>query len=269
MLYCLDAEGAVRWRYQPGEALHFGNDSCDANWVLCADPIDLDGDGRMEIVVLSHNHYLYPAEVTLLDCRGKVLGEYVNSGWVEDVGYLDLDSDGKKEILACGCNNGYRKPVLFALQTGAVAGASPQPDNPGYRCLDRPPGREMYYLLFPRDPLAARLLQVGTLSSIALLPEQVLLQSYVGLQSPPLSGSVDYFLDARLALRRAAANSQYELIWRTLFEAGQVPRPFSPSEIQNLEPILYWDGERFVPTPTPNRHWQDRLPVSPPPNRNR
>ena len=185
VLYCLDASGAIRWQFNPGEAMAFRRESCDANWTLCYDVVDLEGDGRHEIVVLSRNHRLFPSKVTLLDPQGRSRGEFLNSGWVENVNYVDLDGDGIREILAGGCNNGYKRPCLFVLHAGGIAGCSPQPDTPDYQCRVRPPGREMYYLLFPRDPVMAQLSPIGAVDTIPITPRQIIVPLPSGIENPP------------------------------------------------------------------------------------
>lgn len=257
VLYCLDDRGAILWQYTPAEALAFRRERCDANWALCFEVADLDVDGRQEIIVLSHNHRLFPSKITLLDPQGRNRGDYLNSGWVETIKFADLDGDGTQEILAGGCNNGYRRPCLFALRVDRIAGCSPQPDNPDYQCPGRPPGREMYYLLLPRDPLSRQLHPIGTVQSILLTPDQVIAAVPTGIQDPPLTGGIDFMFDHRLRLEQAEANSVYELLYGRFFQQGLLDRPFSPAVVREMDPILYWDGDRFVTTPTVNRHWRE------------
>jgi hypothetical protein len=52
------------------------------------------------------------------------------------------------------------------------------------------------------------------------------------------------------------ANSAYELLYGRLFKQGLLEHPFSPAVARDLGPVLYWDGERFVPEPAMNRNWR-------------
>lgn len=256
VLYCLDSRGAIRWKYDPGESLTFRREHCDANWTLCFDVVDLDNDKQREILVLSRNHRLFPAKITLLDLQGRPQGEFFNSGWIEDVSYVDLDGDGAMEILAGGCNNGYKRPCLFALHVDGITGCSPQPDTPDYLCPGRPPGREMYYLLFPRDPVMQQLSPIGAVTTIPITPRQIIVPLPSGIENPPLVGSMEFLFDHQLRLERVEANSAYELLYGRLFRQGLLKRPYSTAVTHELGPVLYWDGERFVPTPSMNRHWR-------------
>ncbi|HQF88388.1 MAG TPA: hypothetical protein PLN26_14265 [Acidobacteriota bacterium] len=256
VLYCLDDAGRTRWRYQPGQRVRFASEAADACWMLCFDAVDLDGDSRREIVVLAKHNRIYPAKVAVLDPAGRVLGDFINSGWVGEMNYLDLDGDGTREILVGGCNNGYKKGTLFALRLGAISGCSPQPDTPDYRCLDRPVGPVMHYLLFPRDPLQDRLVAVGCVYLIQITPDRILARLPVDYSPLQIGCTVDWFLDHRLTSARVEFSSYYPLIQQKLFEKGEIREAFSPSTAQRLDPVLYWDGERFVPTPTMNHHLQ-------------
>jgi len=255
-LYCLGEDGSVRWKYEPGQSLQFANGSCDRNWVLCFDAVDLDGDSRQEVVVLSKNHRLYPAKVTLLDAQGQVRGEFINSGHLYFLNYKDLDDDGILELIVSACHNGYRQPCLFVLDIRKIAGSSPQPDYPEYNCLGNVPGPVRNYLLFPKDPVMARLSPIGALWPISVSSEGLIVRAHSGIVSPPIAGTLDYFLRPDLSLDHVEMSSSYEMLYRYLAASGALVQPFSHSVINSLEPIRYWDGERFVTTPTMNRRFR-------------
>ncbi|GEM_PF-1440975 len=250
VLNCLDDSGRLLWRYDPGEAIRYPKRTSDTNWRLCVDPVDLDADGRREVVVLSHNHRMFVAKVTVLDGGGRIRGEYVNGGRVEDVNYTDLDGDGTREIIAGAFHNGTTRPALFALDPRDMGGASPQQDTPDYQCLDRPAGRELYYLLFPRDPVMERLMPLGGVGAVEILPDGIIARTEVG--DNRLSGTLDFFLRFDLTLDRVETSSAYAFLYRRLFEQGELRRAFSSEMVRDLDPVLYWDGSRFTATRTRN-----------------
>lgn len=250
VLNCLDDGGRLLWRYDPGEAIRYPRRTSDKNWRICFDPVDLDSDGRRELVVLSHNHRMFVAKVTVLDGAGRIRGEYVNGGRVEDVNYADLDGDGIRELIAGGFHNGTTRPALFALDLRNMGGASPQQDTPDYQCLDRPAGRELYYLLFPRDPVMERLMPLGGVGAIEILPDGIIARTETG--DNRLSGTLDFFLRFDLSLDRVETSSAYEFLYRRLFEQGELKQAFSPEMVRDLDPVLYWDGSRFTATHTRN-----------------
>mgnify|MGYP000024930291 CR=1 FL=1 len=250
VLNCLDDAGRLLWRYDPGEVIRYPKRTSDTNWRICVDPVDLDDDGRRELVVLSRNHRMFVAKVTVLDGDGRIRSEYVNGGWVEDVNYADLDGDGTREIIAGAYHNGTARPALFVLDPRDMGGASPQQDTPDYLCLDRPAGRELYYLLFPRDPVMERLMPLGCVGAVEILPDGIIARTDAyGFQ---VSGTLDYFLRFDLSLDRVETSSAYAFLYRRLFEQGELRRAFSPKMVRDLDPVLYWDGTRFIATRTRN-----------------
>ena len=71
---------------------------------------------------------------------------------------------------------------------------------------------------------------------------------------------MEFIFDYRLRLQQVEANSVYELLYGRLFEQGLLDRPFSPAVARELDPVLYWNGDRFVPAPAMNRRWRDPAP---------
>jgi hypothetical protein len=260
ILHCLSENGNGRWQYQAGRPLVFGATRQDgyylARYFLLE---DLDGDGRREILLNSFHHNNFPSLLTLLDSSGDRRSEYIHSGHVCFAATADLDGDGTPEILASGINNGYRKGFLAVLDSRAVEGASPQPDTPGYQCLDVSQGREHCYLLFPRDCVNEVTEPYGTAAGIQLLPDEIRIGTGFVLIPPCLrGGGLTFRLDRQFRLLGVEADAGYPAYHRCLEEQGRLDHPFSPAELDRLNPILYWDGRRFTDQPSWNPLPADR-----------
>ena len=254
ILHCLSEDGEGRWRYQPGRPLVFGATRQDGHYLARYFLLDdLDGDGRREVLLNSFHHINYPALLTLLDSSGQRRGEYVHSGHICSIATADLDGDGHREILASGINNGYEKGVLAVLDCRAVAGASPQPDTPEYQCLDVPQGQELGYLLLPRDCVNRLTEPYGTAAGIQLLPNEIRIGTgFVLLPPCGQGGGLTFRLDRQFRLRGVDADDGYPAFHRCLEEQGRLDHPFSESELDRLDPILYWNGRSFTDRPAWN-----------------
>jgi hypothetical protein len=254
ILHCLDERGAGLWQYQPGRPLVFGNTRYDEVYNIRFFLLeDFNHDGRKEILILAHNHSYFPSTLTLLDCAGRPHGQYVHSGHFQTATLADLDGNGRKEILAAGINNGYLRGFLAILDDRALAGTSPQPDTPNHRCAGAPPGQELYYLLFPRDCVNLATENYGRAQEIRVGPDAIGINTGYILRPPcPVGGGVIFRLDRQLRLLGVDADPAYLAYHRCLETAGILGHPFSPGELDRMEPILYWNGERYTPEPTRN-----------------
>ncbi len=263
ILHCLDERGEGLWQYRPGRSLAFGDTRFDGVFMIRFFRIeDFERDGRKEVLLLAYNHSFFPCTITLLDSGGRPRGQYIHSGHFLTMTTTDLDGDGRSEILAAGINNGYLKGCLAVLDDRAVSGASPQPDTPNHRCADAPPGQELYYLLFPRDSVNLATENYGRAQEIRIGPDWIGVDTGFILRPPcPVGGGVTFRLDRRLRLLGVDAGPTYLAYHRCLEANGMLDRPFSKEELVGMEPVLYWNGERYTAEPTRNLR---RAPLSRP-----
>lgn len=253
MLYCLTGRGREKWRYRPGEVLTFGRTRFGPGWRI---PfflvVDLDRDGLREIVVVAHHFKAYPAKVAVLESDGRLRGDYINSGRIVDVVALDLDDDGRQELLCGGTNYGYGKGAFFALAPDHLGGASPQPDTPACRLSGRPKDRQCCYLLFPVDPVSAVASGAGMISCIEVMSGGLVVMEipFWSEQVPTVfKPQVLFYLNRKMVLVRRSFSSDYHLVYDDFFDAGRLKVPFRQNLVDDLGPILYWNGHAYSPTP--------------------
>lgn len=131
-LLCLDRRtGATRWTVTPDlptlvqafgpEIVLDGTFTC-----LATTPIDMDGDGRWEVVAEFVHRPWYPTEFARIDRRGNVLNRYRSKGHIRQTRVVDLDDDGRQELLLAGTNNSdhYRGATVILLDEHHFAGAT-------------------------------------------------------------------------------------------------------------------------------------------------
>jgi hypothetical protein len=150
VILCFDSKGRQLWKFRAGRQMKYGDKTCSGDYrtqgVLAR---DLDGDGHLEVIVVSVHRPSWPCQLALLDDRGNLKGEYWNAGYFNDVAFVDINGDGLKEIVAGGNNNEYGLGCLAVLSPRSISGASPQRGF-DFRSPELKPGSELFYILLPR-----------------------------------------------------------------------------------------------------------------------
>lgn len=154
-LDCFDHSGRKLWTFQAGRAMSFGGRSYSADYRIHGiNVFDVDGDGKQEVVAVGYQYPQWPCQTVILDCRGRLKGEFWNSGQVKDVAFGDVDGDGRKELVLAAVNNEYG-PSLAVFDPSRVSGASPQTGE--FKCDGVGPGSEEYYISLPRTDVSLAL----------------------------------------------------------------------------------------------------------------
>jgi hypothetical protein len=147
-LLVIDSSGRLRWQKTLGDRVTFGGVEYGPPWYQDALTVYQVG-GETRISGAFHHHTWWPDLVMTFDAGGRIVGRFVNSGWIYG---LTLTSDGR-HLLASGVNNALGGSVLSAINTSHPEGASPPgPDTPV--CGNCPAGVPDAYLLWPRSELA-------------------------------------------------------------------------------------------------------------------
>ena len=149
-LVCFDERGGERWRFEAGRELRFGGHAYRKEYRIYGINVDdYDGDGALEVLVLSFHKPDWPCQAVVLDAAGKLEGEYWNAGYLMDGQMGDVDGDGAKELVLSGVNNEYARGCVIVFEAGVLRGGSPQREA-GYRWPDDGAGSESAYILFPK-----------------------------------------------------------------------------------------------------------------------
>jgi hypothetical protein len=256
-LFCLDHRGEKRWEFEAGRPLQIGNTSFSGDFYLDGfDVTDLDGDGKMEAIVSAHQWNRFPTHLSILGAEGKLLGEYWNAGQFIDTVCVDLDGDGRKEILAVGTNNEYGQGVLVVFDSADVRGCSHQFEEE-YTWRDIEPGSELYYVRIPRAD--AELADYYPLDDVSqILPSKKSREFSLWSSRSVL----EYVFDFDLAIREVRNSHAYMLMHENARRAGKITSVLDADYFEALrQAVLYWDGERWVNTPTMNKKSR---PLNPP-----
>jgi hypothetical protein len=248
-LFCFNSRGKETWHHKPGRELHFGGRDFSGDYrILGIEPHDINGDGKSELFLITAHMPHSPSGLVVLSCQGKVLGEFVNWGRINDIAFVDVDADGREEVLVAGLNDEWGKGCLAVFDVACISGSSPQSGK--YACEDCQPGSEIYYLLFPRtdvdlilNPLKESIIYVHLLqnSRLELITEltDIFFELDFTFRVLDVKGS-DYFRDQHRELKASGKiTSTLDVDYYAALKKG----------------VLYWNGTEWTSTPSMNQGW--------------
>ncbi|GEM_PF-4274204 len=131
-LVCLALDGTKRWQFDTG-AIHWRQDGVtDKMNVAGLKSIDLDGDGKREVISVSNHVRLFPCRVCVISWEGKLMSEYWNPGHGGAPFAGDIDGDGKPEVLISFVNNDLGMTQVLACFKGTnIRGTAPPGGSDG------------------------------------------------------------------------------------------------------------------------------------------
>jgi hypothetical protein len=249
-LYCFTSKGKELWHYRAGRELQFGDRVYSPDYrTFGLEPYDVNADGFLEIFVIMAHQPHSPSELSLLDCQGKILGQFVNWGSISDIAHIDVDADRKEEVVVAGMNDEYGKGFMAVFDSTRISGSSPQSEK--YACKNCSPGSERYYLIFPRTDVDK-----------ILSPDKVSIEAIHLLQNGRIelvagTSHLYFELDYGLRLQDVKGSDIFRSLHRELVAAGKIKSELNDEYYQNLKRgALYWTGKEWTSTPTLNQNGQ-------------
>jgi hypothetical protein len=97
-----------------------------------------------QVIVVSLHHIYYPAQVAVLDTRGKLLRDYWHAGHLHALAIAPFK--GRPAFFLGGINNARRAATLVVLDAATLGGAAREADP--YQFQGFAPGRELARLIF-------------------------------------------------------------------------------------------------------------------------
>ncbi len=248
ILYCLDTKGKERWHFKAGREVRYGSKTYSADFRIKGfDVHDFHKDGTHEIVVSAMHQYDFPSQTTILDKDGKILGEYWNSGYLNDFLFCDLNGNGRDDLLLSGCNNESRGGCLAVFDPSNMHGCSPQFEQKYVREHSQR-GTEKYYVLFPRSDVD-RLRVQSAIGSIEVLSGKRLL-------AVTAITNLIYSLFYDMTLEYVTDSHIFQEQHRRAVAEGRVHSVLDAAYLQKLaKGFLYFNGQKFTPTPSMSNPW--------------
>lgn len=256
-LFCFSQTGKLLWQYRPGKRIKTPTDEFSNNFVIrIFEVAQLQNDSsEKSILVLSNHSTWYPTQISVLNARGELIGEYWNAGYLSQEALIieDLDGDGWKEIVLGGTNNDFQAACLIVLDPRKIAGCSPASGTPEYQFKDLPAGTQEFYLLFPRTTLNRTLAIRNYVKMVEISREDKILEVTTTEYSKDIDYEMKYNFDFQLnPIFSRPVDLMTEKV-KELIISGLLP--FNAlTELKILkEKIKFWDGESWVFKPARNK----------------
>ncbi len=243
-LYCFDSKGTELWHFDAGREMRFGGRAFSADYRICGFLVhDFNGDGRQEIAVISYHYPQWPCQLAVLNCDGKQLGEFWNSGYLTDICFHDLDGNGREEMIVTGVNNQYGG-CLIVFDPDRIEGCSPQSGE--FKSDTLPAGSEKFYVRLPRSDVSLALGEiVEGIKDIGVTANKYLeMNTHLNLI---------YEFDFGLRCLYADWGHGYMTRHNELAAAGKIRSALDEAYRQSIiKGVRYWEGRAWVAEPTPN-----------------
>jgi len=254
LLICLDHKGKKLWEFKAGKALKFGTVSYSADYRIRGIGVyDINGNGSMEIIVMSTNRYYFPSQLVILNSKGELLGEFWNSGYLMDYCFADLNRDKEVELIVAGMNNEYNTGCIMVFDTTDIWGASPQSGE--YLCQELKPGSEKYYILIPPTDVENCVFLRNKIDVVEILSNQI-------ISAKSAAGQIYYELNFDLELVNVNFSDEFEKMHRKYLSENKITSKLNKDyKARLMQGLLYYDGQKWVSNPTAVR------PISPTPAR--
>lgn len=256
-LFCLKKSGKLLWSYQPGRKIKTLTDEFSNHYSIKRFEAANFASISLEksVLVIGNHVSWYPTQISLLDARGKLLGEYWHAGHLGQAALLieDLDEDGWKEIIAGGTNNDFQQACLLVLDPRNITGGSPGSGNPDFEFRDLPEGSQEYYLLLPRTTINQAMGLRNYIVTIQLFREEKILEITTHEFSKESSCRMMYNFDFRLKPLFSRPTDMLAEAVKELVATRVLPL-HAETELRSLkERIKYWDGQAWVNYPARNK----------------
>lgn len=256
-LFCLKKSGKLLWSYQPGRKIRTLTDEFSNHYSIKKfEAANFSRTSPEKSVLVIGNHVTwYPTQVSLLDARGKLLGEYWHAGHLGQAALLieDLDEDGRKEIIAGGTNNDFQQACLLVLDPKNISGCSPASSNADFQFRDLPEGTQEYYLLLPRTTINQAMNLRNYIVTIQLFSEEKILEVTTHEFTKEVSCRMMYNFDFRM---NPLLSRPTDILTEAVKElvVSRILPPHAETELRSLKDrIRYWDGQAWVNYPARNK----------------
>ena len=245
LLYCFDDRGRRKWTepFEGGKQMQFGKKLFSKDYNTYFQTVDVNGDGRSEIIVFSEQITDWPTQMVVLSPEKDILGEFWNSGRINDLILSDVDGDGRKEILIGGVHNESQKAFIAIFAPDKIGGAWPEAAE--FPSTGLSAGSEKAYILLPLTDIDPYQDIHAVLKSLDVLADG-------RIRGQIARTNLEYDLDPRtLACLDVTFSINFKLFRKAAVLAGKVRGPIDEAYAEGLKKaLLYWTGREWTSRPS-------------------
>jgi hypothetical protein len=262
-LFCFEGSGKLRWKIGAGKFATFGKKGVglftEAGFV--SHVVLKSSERPPRLFALVNDVGFSPAKLIEIDTQtGREMHAYHHRGSLKVLLKTDIDNDGKQELVVAGVNDGYDRACVSVLEPDKIDGHAPVPSEllPLENIL---PAKEKYYVLLPVSDLGRT--RGRTLFNIVEL-------AYISTDNPLIVHAMeptatDLTIGATPAVVYVFGEAMQVVNVTGDNNFLKTYPKFYPN-VQNIklnlaywnalrDSVLYWDGEKFVHTPTMNKRY--------------
>jgi hypothetical protein len=249
---CYNADGTERWRYEVHRNVVIGgvpySDDYRAHLMVVG---TFTPEKKPQIVLAASHNPWFPNIILSLDAKaGTLLGEYWHPGVVPCFGRKDLDGDGVEELLFAGQNNRFGRACLLVLDPRNIHGGAPVPKGSVPENIKG--GTEKYYVIFPPSDLEQKWVDITNQAIEMTIRADGLIEVVIMEVLQDYRPEMYYYLDSTMTCVRVRGSDHFTAAHKMYEKEGRITRPLNDAFYEDLRrSVLYWNGEKFVTTPTP------------------
>lgn len=259
-LDCFEGDGKLRWAIHAGRPIAFG----EKDWAVGADlafassfVVKEKTRKKSHLFALAGSKEYFPSKLVEINPRyGDILHTYWHAGQVGWHLVLDVDGDGLDEIILGGISGPYKSACIAVLDPLAIDGCGPATSDYLPKGVMR--AREKYYLLFPMSDLgkATSKQLFNTMRQLTTGPNRSFTVYTWEGQWPNGVGTLLYHIVATMRVGSVVSGDDYDAVYERLLKEGKLHHKLDQAYLESLaRAVLYWDGEKFVNTPTMNKYY--------------
>ena len=264
--YCYEYDGALRWKVKIG----FPTRTNEGNYInmvfmLMTSLVTTDSAGMPHIYTSAGGDF-YPCYIQEISTTGKVLQTYGHCGNLKDLHAFN------EYVIAAGTNNSYFRACAAVFDPADMNGRSPQQEPRVFLEPEIEPGREAFYILFPRTDMQEYIDNIdhsfARVNSTTDTTIEFALNEFGFINADSTLEMVDIFYTFDAAFRPIGVrtSSRFDRTHLKLYQEGKLDRRISADWKKDLlNRVQYWDGEKFVREWTKNRMYEEgrRNPLLP------
>ena len=144
-LFQLSPRGSLQRTFGFDDRLTFAGATYESPWGITDFRVN-DGAADRRVAVAAHHFQWWPSMVTVLDGNLRRRGTFVHAGWMERVRWLSPD-----RLLIAGFSEAYDGGMVAILDTTAMNGQAPVPNESKFACTACGPDRPLRYIVMPRS----------------------------------------------------------------------------------------------------------------------